>query len=237
MRYVEVGGLRLSMIGLGTWQFGSREWGYGAEYAAEIAPAIVRRAIQLGVTLIDTAEIYGFGRSERIVGQAIAADRDAVVLATKLVPVLPDPRGRRLAGARQPAAPWRGGDRPLPGPLPQPIRVAAEDDGPPSRAARAGCRAPRRREQSLRRPLAGERARPWPARPHQPGPLQPGCAVAPLGAGALCPRGRPRRHRLQPAGTGPPERAPYARQRSAGRRAPAEPPVPAARPAAGRAAP
>jgi len=91
MRYVEVGGLRLSAIGLGTWQFGSREWGYGAAYAAEIAPAIVRRAIELGVTLIDTAEIYGFGRSERIVGQAIAGHRDAVVLATKLVPVLPIP--------------------------------------------------------------------------------------------------------------------------------------------------
>jgi len=91
MRYVQVRGLRLSAIGLGTWQFGSREWGYGAEYATEIAPAIVRRAIELGVTLIDTAEIYGFGRSERIVGQAIAGDRDAVVVATKLVPVLPIP--------------------------------------------------------------------------------------------------------------------------------------------------
>ncbi|MFI5255160.1 MAG: aldo/keto reductase [Candidatus Limnocylindrales bacterium] len=91
MRYVEVDGLRLSVIGLGTWQFGSREWGYGASYAAEIAPAIVRRAIELGVTLIDTAEIYGFGRSERIVGRAIAADREAVVLATKLVPALPLP--------------------------------------------------------------------------------------------------------------------------------------------------
>lgn len=91
MRYVEVAGLRLSAIGLGTWQFGSREWGYGAAYAAEIAPAIVQRAIELGVTLIDTAEIYGFGRSERIVGQAISGHRDAVVLATKLVPALPIP--------------------------------------------------------------------------------------------------------------------------------------------------
>src|ERR1700690_4446524 len=91
MRYVEAGGLRLSAIGLGTWQFGSREWGYGAGYASEIAPAIVQRAIELGVTLIDTAEIYGFGRSERIVGQAISGHRDAIVLATKLVPVLPIP--------------------------------------------------------------------------------------------------------------------------------------------------
>ena len=91
MRYVEVGGLRLSVIGLGTWQFGSREWGYGATWASDTAPAIVRRAIELGVTLIDTAEMYGFGRSERIVGEAIRGRRDGLVIATKLVPALPLP--------------------------------------------------------------------------------------------------------------------------------------------------
>ncbi len=89
MRYVEVGGLRLSVIGLGTWQFGSREWAYGPTYARDTAPAIVRRAIELGVTLIDTAEAYGFGRSERIVGEAISGRRDGLVIATKLVPALP----------------------------------------------------------------------------------------------------------------------------------------------------
>ena len=91
MRYIEVGGLRLSVIGLGTWQFGSREWRYGETYASDTAPAIVHRAIELGVTLIDTAEIYGPGRSERIVGEAIAGRRDGLVIASKLVPVLPLP--------------------------------------------------------------------------------------------------------------------------------------------------
>jgi aryl-alcohol dehydrogenase-like predicted oxidoreductase len=91
MRFVQAGDLRLSVIGLGTWQFGSREWGYGRTYAQDTAPAIVQRAIALGVTLIDTAEIYAFGGSERIVGQAIAGQRDAVVVATKLVPILPLP--------------------------------------------------------------------------------------------------------------------------------------------------
>ncbi len=91
MRFVQAGDLRLSAIGLGTWQFGSREWAYGSAYARDTAPAIVRRAIELGVSLIDTAEIYGFGRSERIVGRAIAGQRDAVVVATKLVPLLPLP--------------------------------------------------------------------------------------------------------------------------------------------------
>lgn len=91
MRYVEAGGLRLSVIGLGTWQFGSREWGYGEAYANEVAPAIVRRAIELGITLIDTAEVYGFGRSERILGEAIRGRRDGLVIASKLVPALPLP--------------------------------------------------------------------------------------------------------------------------------------------------
>jgi aryl-alcohol dehydrogenase-like predicted oxidoreductase len=87
MKFVEAGGARLSAIGLGTWQFGSTEWGYGSEYAREEAGAIVRRALELGVNLIDTAEIYGMGRSERIVGEAIRGRRDAVFLATKLFPV------------------------------------------------------------------------------------------------------------------------------------------------------
>jgi len=64
MRYLDSGTTkRISKIGLGTWQFGSKEWGYGAPYAEQEAQAIVRRALDLGVTLFDTAEIYGYGRS------------------------------------------------------------------------------------------------------------------------------------------------------------------------------
>jgi aryl-alcohol dehydrogenase-like predicted oxidoreductase len=91
MRYVEVDGLRASAIGLGTWQFGSREWGYGETYAATVAPAIVRRAFELGITFIDTAEAYGLGRSERIVGAALQPRPDDVIVATKLLPLLPLP--------------------------------------------------------------------------------------------------------------------------------------------------
>jgi aryl-alcohol dehydrogenase-like predicted oxidoreductase len=79
----------ISRIGLGTWQFGSREWGYGPSYAGQEARGIVRRALELGVTLFDTAEIYGFGRSERILGQALGEDRESAFLATKILPVLP----------------------------------------------------------------------------------------------------------------------------------------------------
>jgi aryl-alcohol dehydrogenase-like predicted oxidoreductase len=89
MRFVEVGGARVSAIGLGTWQFGSREWGYGRDYAERDALDITRRALDLGVNLIDTAEMYALGRSERIVGRAIAGRRDEAFVATKLFPILP----------------------------------------------------------------------------------------------------------------------------------------------------
>jgi aryl-alcohol dehydrogenase-like predicted oxidoreductase len=80
---------RISKIGLGTWQFGAKEWGYGEPYAAQESHAIVRRALELGVTLFDTAEIYGYGRSERILGQALGDDLPSVFVATKILPVLP----------------------------------------------------------------------------------------------------------------------------------------------------
>lgn len=101
MKYVEVGGERLSAVGLGTWQFGAGEWGYGNEYATTTAPRIVARALDLGMNLIDTAEVYAFGRSERIVGSAIAGRRDEVFIATKLFPAVPvDPVvQRRVRGS------------------------------------------------------------------------------------------------------------------------------------------
>jgi aryl-alcohol dehydrogenase-like predicted oxidoreductase len=101
MRYVEAGGEKVSAIGLGTWQFGSREWGYGSRYADKDAADILNRALELGITLVDTAETYGLGRSERIVGHAIAGRWDEVFLATKVLPVLPlrSIVARRAAGS------------------------------------------------------------------------------------------------------------------------------------------
>src|SRR5262249_61010771 len=49
MRFVDVEGARLSAIGLGCWQFGSSDWGYGEDYARREAGAIVHRALDLGV--------------------------------------------------------------------------------------------------------------------------------------------------------------------------------------------
>jgi aryl-alcohol dehydrogenase-like predicted oxidoreductase len=104
VRYLDVAGVHLSKIGVGTWQFGSREWGYGSEYARIEAVRIVRRALDLGVNLLDTAEIYGFGQSEHIVGRAIADRRDEAFIATKVFPLFPTPavvEWRAKASARR----------------------------------------------------------------------------------------------------------------------------------------
>ncbi len=105
MKFLEVDGLgQVSRVGLGTWQFGSREWGYGDGYASGAARDIVRRARELGVTLFDTAEIYGFGKSERILGEALGPERDDVVVASKVFPVAPFPavvRQREQASAQR----------------------------------------------------------------------------------------------------------------------------------------
>jgi aryl-alcohol dehydrogenase-like predicted oxidoreductase len=88
MRYLDIDTKKkISKIGLGTWQFGSREWGYGKAYDEHAAYAIVRRALELGVTLFDTAEIYGAGRSERILGHALGEDRESVFIAGKIFPL------------------------------------------------------------------------------------------------------------------------------------------------------
>lgn len=105
MKYLDVDGLGpVSRIGLGTWQFGSREWGYGDSYAAGATREIVSRARALGVTLFDTAEVYGMGKSERILGEALGDERAEVVVASKVFPVAPFPavvKQRARASARR----------------------------------------------------------------------------------------------------------------------------------------
>jgi len=105
MKYLDVDGIgSVSRVGLGTWQFGSREWGYGDGYAAGAARDIVHRARALGVNFFDTAEVYGLGKSERILGEALGDERDQVAVASKVFPVAPFPavvKQRERASARR----------------------------------------------------------------------------------------------------------------------------------------
>jgi aryl-alcohol dehydrogenase-like predicted oxidoreductase len=70
----------VSEIGLGTWQLGA-DWGRVSD---EMALATLRAAFEAGVTFFDTADVYGNGRSESLIGQFLATTRAAVFVATKL---------------------------------------------------------------------------------------------------------------------------------------------------------
>jgi aryl-alcohol dehydrogenase-like predicted oxidoreductase len=74
--------LEVSRVALGTWAIGGWMWG-GTDEAKSIAT--IRAGVEHGINVIDTAPAYGFGRSEEIVGQAIAEDqlRSRVLIATK----------------------------------------------------------------------------------------------------------------------------------------------------------
>jgi aryl-alcohol dehydrogenase-like predicted oxidoreductase len=78
-RHLGADGPTVSAVGLGAMSFAGV---YGDAEDAE-STATIERAVELGVTFIDTANIYGSGHSEEVVGRAIAGHRDAVVLATK----------------------------------------------------------------------------------------------------------------------------------------------------------
>lgn len=76
-------GVAVSEIGFGTWGFGGG-WG---ETDDEESLAALRRALELGVTVVDTAWVYGRGRSERLIGQVLRErDDDDIFVATKIPP-------------------------------------------------------------------------------------------------------------------------------------------------------
>jgi aldehyde reductase len=87
-------GEKVSALGLGTWHIGDDP----ARRAEEVAT--VRLAIDLGAALIDTAEMYGDGRAEQLVGEAIAGRRDEVFLVSKVLPQNASRRGTVTACER-----------------------------------------------------------------------------------------------------------------------------------------
>lgn len=87
MEYVTVGGMPpVSKVGLGTMRFGEKT------FDPDLARALVRRAVELGINCFDTAEGYGWGRGERLLGQALAAEGVAgAVVTSKSWPLVPLP--------------------------------------------------------------------------------------------------------------------------------------------------
>src|SRR6201989_3007063 len=85
MEFIDIphAGLKVSRVAIGTWAIGGWMWG-GTDEAESIAT--IRAAVEHGINVIDTAPVYGFGRSEEIVGKAVAEAnlRSNVVIATKV---------------------------------------------------------------------------------------------------------------------------------------------------------
>ena len=101
MEYVRLGrtGLKVSRICLGTMTYGTPQWRPWVLDEAASRPFIAR-AVELGITFFDTADMYSRGESERVVGRALKefARRDQIVLATKaFYPVTDGPNAKGLS--------------------------------------------------------------------------------------------------------------------------------------------
>jgi len=81
--------LRTIPLGIGTWAWGDQLfWTYGKDYGAAEVKAAFQTAIDGGITLFDTAEVYGLGESERIVGEMVRKNgRASTLIATKYMPL------------------------------------------------------------------------------------------------------------------------------------------------------
>ena len=97
MRYRKLGrtGIEVSEIGFGTWSIGGKDWGPTDDGDSIRA---VRKALDVGMTFFDTADHYGAGHSEGILGKALAGQRDKVVIASK-GGILSDPSKQDFSAA------------------------------------------------------------------------------------------------------------------------------------------
>ena len=82
MKYRELGrtGWQISTVSFGCWAIGGHGWG---DVDENESIAAVRRAFELGITLYDTADVYGFGHSEKLLSRALGNNRKKVVVASK----------------------------------------------------------------------------------------------------------------------------------------------------------
>src|SRR5664279_3035121 len=74
-------------IGTGTWQWGDTwMWGFGRAYAEDDVRQAFKASLEAGITFYDTAELYGRGKSERLLGQFIRESGAHVIVASKFLP-------------------------------------------------------------------------------------------------------------------------------------------------------
>lgn len=94
------GGPEVPAVGVGTWQWGDRMyWGFGKDFTERDVWEAFDGSVRAGLTLFDTAEVYGGGRSERFLGEFIRRTHTPAVLATKFMPFPTRLTGASLAKA------------------------------------------------------------------------------------------------------------------------------------------
>jgi len=78
---------QVSKLGVGTWSWGDKSiWGYGKGYSDADLREAFKSSIASGISFFDTAELYGYGKSEELLGQFISESRATVFVATKYFP-------------------------------------------------------------------------------------------------------------------------------------------------------
>lgn len=79
--------IQISALGVGAWAWGDQStWGYGKNYDDADLRSVFDTSVQAGINFFDTAEIYGMGRSERLLGEFIRASGQQIVITTKFFP-------------------------------------------------------------------------------------------------------------------------------------------------------
>ena len=233
MRYIDVGGEHLSVIGVGTWQFGSRDWAYGDEYASTTAIDIVHRALDLGVNVLTPPRRTGSASPSASSAKPSPIGASQAWVASKLLPMVPPVGPGFIEGRPQVAEPsGHRRDRPVPSALAEPSAAETHTGGRAATAARDR-RSPHRRQQLPQ--LDGRRSSVSSARRS----CRTRCSTAspPANPTVSSCRSRSRTtgdHRLQPARARVARRQVRRRQR-APRRTSQQPAVPSREPRAGRA--
>ncbi len=135
-------------LGVGTWAWGDRStWGMGG-YDADLTRDSIREAwnasVDAGVTLFDTAEVYGRGESERIIGELLATDPGRAAMAVVATKFMPSPWKLGVRGAllqvpsRLVGPPRAPGRRPLPDPRSHQLPFSRRTGRCTGRCARRG---------------------------------------------------------------------------------------------------
>lgn len=76
--------LKVTKIGLGAWQFGTEWWGWGKDFGEKDAIEAIEVSLEKGINWIDTAEVYGNGYSEELLGRVLGERRKNIIIATKV---------------------------------------------------------------------------------------------------------------------------------------------------------